>query len=71
MKDYLIGLLLGILCMFLAIVVVDEIDDNKLCLKCQNEDVNRDGKVNIKDLLKVQKYIISNNEKEGENCYDK
>lgn len=65
MKDYFIGLLLGLLCMFLAIVVLDEISDNKLCLKCQNEDVNRDGKVDIKDLLKVQKYIL-NEKEEGE-----
>ena len=66
LKYYLLGYLLGVLLIIMCVGIVDDLGDNKLCLKCENEDVNRDGKVDIKDLLKVQKYII--NDKEDGEC---
>ena len=49
-------IILGIIAIIIFIIICWH-------LSFQKEDVNRDGKVDIKDLLIVQKYILEEGEK--------
>lgn len=59
MKDALCISLLIVVFGIICFGLYDQFNENKLCYGCANEDVNRDGKVDAKDLLIVRKYILN------------